>query len=407
MPASSILLLDSDTPSAEVITGVLTKVGYAVSRAADVDAVFLQTPGDHHLVIIDQVADSRSASDICREIRATPALAAIPVLCISQTDEVEERIRFLEAGADDVMAKPFDARELEARVEALLLRFQRTRDLSPVVASGGNGGRSRRIVACFSPKGGVGTTTIAVNMATVIAQRKPDQALLIDLDLQFGDVATHLDLTPRQTIADLTRDDQALREPELLRSYVTRHESGLQVLAAPGSPELADLVTADHLELLLRTAQTAYDSVIVDGGSLLDERSLVLFSLAESVVLPVYPEIAALKGLHSLLDYLNEVGSVSAKATFVLNNVFAREILKMRDVESALGAKVAVELPYDPFLYQKAVNEGIPVVRGAAKSPVAEHMFKLAAAVFPPDGTAPAITQEERKRRLGGLLKRA
>ena len=78
------------------------------------------------------------------------------------------------------------------------------------------------------------------------------------------------------------------------------------------------------------------------------------------MILPVYPEIAALKAMHALLDYLSEVGSIGAKATFVLNNMFARDILKLRDVESALGSKVAVELPYDPFLYLKAVNEGDP-----------------------------------------------
>ena len=87
-----------------------------------------------------------------------------------------------------------------------------------------------------------------------------------------------------------------------------------------------------------------------------------MFEAAETIVLGVYPEIAALKAMHGLLDYLNKAGSIGAKATFVLNNMFARDILKPRDIEAALGTKIELDLPYDSFLYLKAVNEGVPIV---------------------------------------------
>ena len=103
------------------------------------------------------IVGERTGLDVCREIRSTPALASIPILCVGQTDDVEERIHFLEAGADDVMGRPFDARELEARVEALLLRFQRSKDLVAVISTDGiTVTRVRRTIAVHSPKGGVG-----------------------------------------------------------------------------------------------------------------------------------------------------------------------------------------------------------------------------------------------------------
>ncbi|HSL32097.1 MAG TPA: response regulator transcription factor, partial [Candidatus Limnocylindrales bacterium] len=136
MPASTILLIESDAASGESIAGVLTRVGYTVTTIADADEAFGKV-ADHQLAIIDVVTGAKSAVDLCREIRSTPALSAIPVLCVGQSDSVEERIQFLEAGADDVMAKPFDARELEARVEALLLRFQRSKDMTAVVSVDG------------------------------------------------------------------------------------------------------------------------------------------------------------------------------------------------------------------------------------------------------------------------------
>jgi pilus assembly protein CpaE len=409
VPASTILVIESDATSGETVNTALSGVGYTVTVTSDPDDGFTKV-AEHQLVILDVTSGLRSAIDICREIRATPALAAVPVMCISQTDEVEERISFLEAGADDVLAKPFDARELEARVEALLLRFQRSRNFAPVVASPDGSLPSeltRRLVVVYSPKGGAGTTTIATNIAAAIAKRKPDRVILVDLNLQFGQAATHLNITPRQTLADAVRDEAAMREPELLRTYATRHESGLFVLPAPASPELAEAVTPRHVEQILAGLVQMFDAVVVDAGSHLDERVLIAFEHADAVVFTVYPEMAALKAMHTLLDYLNEAGSVGAKATFVLNNMFAKEILKLRDVESALGTKVSADLPYDTFLYLKAVNEGVPVVHGAPNSIPAERLIKLASNVFGEDGqVADAADAGRRPRRFGRVLRR-
>jgi pilus assembly protein CpaE len=406
LPASTILLIEADAASGELINGVLSKVGYTVTTIADADEAFGRV-AEHQLAIVDVVSGSKSAFDICREIRGTPALARIPVLCVGQSDDVEDRIRFLEAGADDVMAKPFDARELEARVEALLLRFQRSKDMTVVSPDGLTVSRAQRTVAVHSPRGGVGTTTIATNIAMVMARQRPDRVVLVDMHLQFGQVATHLNLEVKQSIADVARDEAATREPELLRTYATRHDSGLHVLAAPISPELADLVSAEHVDRILTTLLESYDSVVIDGGSWLDERTMTVFEHAETVIFAVCPEISALKAMHGLLDYLNEAGSVAAKSTFVLNNQFAREILKLRDVESALGTRVASELPYDPFLYLKAVNEGVPIVLGAPRSIPAEKFEKLAATAFGLDGiSVPEAAAPKRTSRFGGLIRR-
>jgi pilus assembly protein CpaE len=397
VPASTILLIDADPASAETISSTLSKVGYTVTTASDPNDAFAKV-SDNQLVILDVVTGDKSAADVCREIRATSSLVAIPVLCVSQTDEVEERIRFLEAGADDVMAKPFDARELEARVEALLLRFQRSKDLSAVVSTDGiTVTRARRVVAVHSPKGGVGTSTVATNIAMAAAQRKPDRVVIVDLDLQFGQVATHLNVLPRQTLTDVVRDEAALREAELLRTYATRHDSGLHVLAAPTGPEAAELITADHVDRILTTLLDTYDQVVVDTGSWIDERTLKAFEHAETVLFVLNPEIAALKAVTALVEYLNEAGTVAGKTTFVLNNTFGREILKLRDVEQALGTKVGADLPYDPFLYLKAVNEGVPIVLGAPRSPAAERLVKLSSSAFGADGIVVPPAPEERK----------
>jgi pilus assembly protein CpaE len=401
VPASSILLLERDPASADQVRSALSASGSLVTVMEDAAAV-IAAAADHTLVIIDVTDPATNAADVCRDLRAQSALASIPILCICQTDDVEERVRFLEAGADDVMAKPFDARELEARVDTLAVRFITSRDLAPPVSNESMVSRPRSLVAVYSPKGGAGTTTLATNIATVMAERRPGRVAIIDLDLQFGQVATHLNVRPRQTLADLARDDQSRRDAELVRSYAALTKYGLAVFAAPSSPDLAETISVGHVEEFLTSICAAYESVIVDAGSYLDERSLTVLDRAEGVVIPIYPEIAALKTVHVLIDYLSATGSVVAKTSFILNNVFAREILKLRDVESGLGAKIALDLPYDPFLYQKAVNEGIPLVRGAVRTTIAERFAQIASLAFAEQGApvlvGAAASVEERKQ---------
>ena len=405
-----ILLLDVDPASTDVIAGGLVRAGHELTTVTDSDEA-LRRVLEHQLVIVDVVTGERTAPDVCREIRGTPDMAAVPVLCIAQTAEVDERIAFLEAGADDVLTKPFDDRELEARVEALLLRFQRSRDFAPTAAvEGPLPAPRRRLAAVFSPKGGVGTTTIATNVAMVHAQHRPDRVLLVDLDLQFGQVSTHLNLGEKLSLADAVRDDGAMRDPELLGAYATRHESGLHVLASPGTPEPAAAVSARHVDRLLDLVLSLYDIVVVDAGATVDDRLMVVLNKADVVLLPVYPEIPALKAVHSFMELMAETTPIIDKTSFVLNNMFAREILRMRDVESALGTRVAANLPYDPFLYLKAVNEGVPVVLGAPRSAPAVRLSALAEGTFaaqdPGRGTTGSDQTARKGRGLGGLLRR-
>ena len=378
MTTTSILLISAAAEAAAEMAVALRAAGYEVTTLADADEA-IRRAGEFTLVTIDAVEPPQSTAGVCTAIRRTPALAAIPVLCVSQNDDVEERVRFLEAGADDVIARPFDPRELEARVEGLLIRFNRSRDLAPQPRGETPPAGRRRLIACFSPKGGVGTTMIAVNVAMALAEQAPNQVAIIDLDVDFGQVATHLNVKPRHTVADLAASDVGINEPELLRTYADRVEPGLHVIAAPATPEMGRLVTAAQVEQILATAPLVYGALVVDAGSTLDERSLAILDRAEAVIVPIVPEIGALKALHGFLEYVAEDGGVPAKSTFVLNHLFARDMLSMKQIENAIAAKINAELPYDAALYLKAVNEGVPVVRGAPASAPARALAHLAA----------------------------
>lgn len=401
--SSSILLLSSAVEAAAVTADVLRSAGHPVTVVSEADAA-IRLAGDVDLVVIDAVEGPRSALEACSEIRRTPALAHVPVLCISQHDDVEERVSFLESGADDVLARPFDPRELEARAEGLLIRFRQSRGLAALPRVETAAAR-RRLVAFCSPKGGVGTTTIAVNVATFLAARMPGEVAILDLDTGFGQVATHLNVKPRLTLADLAQDESAMAEPELLRSYAERADPGLHVIAAPANPEFGRLVTPAHVERILNTALVAFQALVVDAGSSFDERVLAVLDRAEVVVVPIAPDVGALKALHAFLEFLTEQGAVPVRSTFVLNHLFARDMLSMRQIESAIAARVAVELPYDSVLYLKAVNEGVPIVRSMPSSAPARALAKLALMVA---GMSEEAADGERRKSslLAGLRRR-
>jgi pilus assembly protein CpaE len=195
------------------------------------------------------------------------------------------------------------------------------------------------------------------------------------------------------------RDEAALHEADLFRTYAVQHPGGVHVLAAPPAPGFSPLISGEHVELVLTRAVEAYDIVVVDAGALLDDRMLAIFSRSDTVIIPVLPEIPALNAVHLLLDQLTETGAVGGTTLFVLNNAFARELLRRPDIENALGAKISAELPYDPIAYLRAANEGNPVVRSAPKSIPTERLRALADVVFGKDGASPAAAQQAREKR--------
>jgi pilus assembly protein CpaE len=400
LPEPRVLLLDAESTGVNPIAVVLERLGHATKRVTDPLEAIRIAP-EFQLVVVDHVGAGADPIQVCRELRATPEAATIPVLAVCQSDDVEERIKFLEAGADDAIAKPFDDRELEARVDALLLRFQRSTILgSAAVDQTAASGDVRRIIVVHSPKGGVGTTTIAVNLASILARSRPDRVAIVDLDFDFGQVATHLNLETRATLVDAVRDELSLRDPDALRTLLGRHASGLLVLPAPASPIETDgsaPVTIDReaITTLVATLARALEYVVIDAGSGLDRRTEAVLEMADVIVIPVTAEFPALKAVHALLDHFAESGSIGGKTTFVLNGLYAREILKQSDIEGALGTKIAVELPYDAFLYLKAVNEGVPIVIGAPRTRPAERLERLAQLVT---GEVQATVVPERKR---------
>ncbi len=377
----------------------LSEAGHrTVSVTTPADAVASMRGSGADLI----VAEGLAASGAISSLRTAAEGRVTPILVVAPAHDVEARIAFLEAGADDVIAGGFARSELESRVVALLIRSGRVRPES---------GRrtTTELVTFFSPKGGVGTTTLAVNTAVLLAggggaapsgagtaHQDAAKVLLIDLDLQFGQVATHLNLTPRYDIAVLASDEAALADQAVALSYLATHASGVSVLAAPPRLESDFGITLEHVQRIVELLRPAFDHVIVDLGSRLDPRSLWMLDQADAQVVVLFPEIAALRATSQLLTFLAETQAGEPRSHIVINHIFSKELLKSRDVENLLRAKPAAEIPYTEVEIIRSVNEGVPIAMAHPAAPATLAMRRVAQALLGIEHQAAAPKRERR-----------
>ena len=409
MPTNPILIVARDQSLRTHLEQALGDAGFGcTSVASPADGVASLRAAPFDLI----VAEGLAASGAISTLRSAAGGIVTPILVIAPAHDIEARIAFLEAGADDVVGGSFGDGELEGRVTALLIRAGKLRP------EGTSGSGHSELIAFFSPKGGVGTTTLAVNTAVLLAGgggtpppsrgSTPDvhiptsRVLLIDLDLQFGQVATHLNLVPRYDLGGLATDDQALSDPELARSYLTTHASGLAVLAAPTRPEADFRVTLEHLQRIVEIVRPMFDHVIVDLGSRLDPRALWLLEQSDVHVFVLFPEIAALRAMSLLMAFLAETTPLQSRSVVVVNHVFPKELLKTRDIENLLRTKPATEIPYTEVEMIRSVNEGVPLVIGRPASPAAIALRQVAQAVIGVQQPAAGSDGKRERRRMFG-----
>lgn len=405
MPTNSILICVRSETLRSQIAATLTRAGYAtesVPAHADAVASVRRSPVD--LIVAEGLAAFGSVASL----RAASEGRVTPILMVAPAQDVETHIAFLQAGADDVIAGTFTDEELEERVMALLIHAGKIR---PELRSGA---ARAELVTFFSAKGGVGTTMLAVNTAVLLAgggtpandtagngSVPASHVLLVDLNLQFGQVATQLNLTPRYDLAGLGADELALADPELARSYLATHGSGLFVLAAPPRPEADFRVGVEQVQRIIEIMRPSFDFIIVDLGSRLDPRSLWLLEEADAHVIVLFPELASLRATSMLKTFLAETATLEVRTHYVVNHVFPKELLKMRDVENLLRSKLTAEIPYADVDMFRAVNEGVPLALSRPKSEAVEAIRRVAQAVIGIEPPRPAPAPAARRGLFG------
>lgn len=251
-----------------------------------------------------------------------------------------------------------------------------------------------KIVTILSPKGGAGKTSVGTNLAVGLAARHPRQVVLIDLDLQFGDVANVLRLAPKNTIADISKRWPV--DSANLKLALTAHPCGLYTLCAPLNPAEADDVAAEHVAGVLQMLRSSFRYVVVDTDPGLSERVLSALDLSADIVMVCSPEMPSIRGLRKALDALDLVGLTDARRHFLLNRADSKVGLEVADIERSIGADVDVKVPSSIDMV-KATNEGVPVMESRSSVPLTSAFDKLVDLI---DDTVHDDGGAERGRRL-------
>ncbi len=243
------------------------------------------------------------------------------------------------------------------------------------VGSAANGNGRGHVVTVFSTKGGVGKTIIASNLGVALAGLGV-RTILLDLDLQFGDTGIMLKLKPERTIYDAVQAFDRL-DTSMLRGFLTRHPSGLDVLLAPVRPEDAEAVTASRLGRIISLARDAADVVVIDTPAAFDETVLTAIDKSDDILAIATMDVASVKNTRISLQKLRQLGYDRNRVNLVLNRADSKVLLEPSEVAAAVEGHIVAKIPSDR-LVPRSVNRGMPVVTDAPKSPVAKSLLELA-----------------------------
>ena len=299
-----------------------------------------------------------------------------PEICVVVVAKPTARLweQALRAGVREIIAAGADddqVHEALARAEAAAARRQATSGAAVVREEVPRG----RVITVLSPKGGAGKTTVATNLATELGRAAPGRVAIVDLDLQFGDVASALALGPQSTVADAARLDGRL-DSTAIKVFLEPHPSGLYALVAPHFPAEADEVPAATAGLVIDILAAEFSYVVVDTAAGLDEYALAAAERSDDLVLVCVTDVPSVRGLRKALDVLDLLGMTKQQRHLVLNRSDDRVGLSARDVEATLGVPVHASVPTSRSV-QIAINQGSPVVESDPRTPAARALADL------------------------------
>ena len=252
-----------------------------------------------------------------------------------------------------------------------------------------------RVITVMSPKGGAGKTTVATNLATQLAHAAPGRVAILDLDLQFGDVASALGLGPQSTMADAARAQGKL-DSTAIKVFLEPHPSGLFALAGPHFPAEADDVSADTAGHVVDIMAAEFSYVVVDTAAGLDEHALAAAERSDDIVFVCVTDVPSVRGLRKALDALDLLGMTRQRRHLVLNRADDKVGLSSKDIEATLGLAVDASVPTSREV-QISINQGEPIVESDPKSGPGRAFTSLAGR-FVQDEPIPASVGPKGKR---------
>jgi len=327
------------------------------------------------LVAGPSYATPAAMAEVARLTRNRPELTAVLVVHELTTELLQQAMR---SGIADVVALPAETGQLREAVERAAEQLA-VGVMSPALSAVPESRDTERgrIVTVFSTKGGAGKSFVATNLGVLFAKRNTKPVVLVDADLQFGDVAVMLGMAPEHTIIDAVNSIDRLDEA-LLRSLLIKHEaSGLYVLAAPIEPAFADSVSLPHMRRILELLTSFCSHVVIDTPASFNDIVLGILEQTDDIVLMAGMDIPHIKNTKIGLQTLRLLHIASSKVKLTLNRANSKVKLDIADVERTLQMKADCLLPSDIAVPQ-SINKGVPIVLDSPRSGVTRNLERMA-----------------------------
>ena len=244
-----------------------------------------------------------------------------------------------------------------------------------------DGQRPGRLLAVIGTKGGVGSSTLTLNLSWAISQRHGRRVALLDFDRSGGDLAFMLDVDPKRDLFDVSSNFERL-DTAMMNSFLSEIAPGFHLLAAPKDQVAAEWITPEHLGRALDHLTMSHELVVVDTSSRLDEQTLLALDRSELIILVIEPTVVGLRSGRRILNLFDQLGYNHNKIALTVNRYDAKGALKAKDVAAALGQPVSAWLPNDPITVRSISNIGRPVLKEAPKAPWSKAVFKLTDALM-------------------------
>jgi pilus assembly protein CpaE len=306
-----------------------------------------------------------------RTIEALSAGQGAPAIIVVSSLSGREHVRkAMLAGARDYLGKPIRSGELQQAIVAAHQAEQQRRRLADT------GRQQGEIIAVFGAKGGIGKTTLAINLAAAIARETRQRVALVDIDTQLGDVAVMLDLVPERTIVHAAEMVDRL-EPELVQTLLKEDATGVHVLAGPMRPEEGEAISGHHIRKVIEVMAKTYDYVVVDTAPHYNDAVIAALDAATMILLVSTPDVPALKNTKLTLALMRSWNYSEDKVKLVLNHAYSSNGVVSTEAAETLGYAVFWKIPHDPAV-PAAVKVGRPVVETKPGSKVSQNVRALA-----------------------------
>ena len=369
MSADRILLVDDEEQIRKLLETSLQRRGYDVVTASDGIEALRQIRGKMpDLIVTDVNMPNMNGFELTRRLRADHRTARVPIVMLSARKQADDILTGYAEGADEYIAKPVEMAVLAAKIEVLIKRMK---------ATAGEVARRGRVLVFLRGKGGSGATTLAVNTAIALAETKMYKTAVLDLCLEFGNVASHLNLRPQHTLADLAESQLDQLDDATFATFIAQDRSGVQVCVGSDTPERAELVTVTAVQQSIERLRRGSDYLMVDTPPSFTQQTLAAIDTADGATVVTEPHVASMKAARDCLTVLDKLSFPKERTLFVVNRT-TQGGLDTDEVSRFFNRRPDIVVPFTPA-FDDSADRGRPIVVLHADNAASKQLRDLAA----------------------------